>query len=94
MSHWRCQKSGCLGDRTASTGELMPPAAAHRQAHAPVRASVVAAAAATPRLVVHPPHLVALDLDHERRAVAALLELLTAALDANEAAEPSLPNRG
>jgi hypothetical protein len=72
----------------------MPPAAAHRRSHAPVHAAPVAAAATTTRLGVYPPHLVALDPDHQRRAVAALLELLTAALDANEAAEPSPPNRG
>jgi hypothetical protein len=65
--------------------------AAHRQSHAPVRASVVDAAAATTRLVLHPPHLAALTKDQQQRALDALLELLTAWLDRDDAAQPSSP---
>jgi hypothetical protein len=58
----------------------MPPAAAHRQSGARYAPRLLKAATARTRLVVHLPHLVALDQDHQRRALDALLELLTAAL--------------
>jgi len=92
MSQRRCRAAGCLGDRTASPGECMSPAAAHHQSDAPVHTSLADAAAATTGLVVHPPHLVALDQDHQRRALDALLELLTAALGRIDGAQPSSPN--
>jgi hypothetical protein len=70
-------------------GELMPPAATHRQADVAVCVALVDVAAAGTRLGCPPTTPVALDPDHQRQAVAALLELLTAALGRYEAAEPS-----
>jgi hypothetical protein len=68
----------------------MPPAAAHRQSASPVNAVLVDEPAATTRLVVHPPRLLALGQEDQRRAVHALLELLIAALGRDDAAHPRL----
>jgi hypothetical protein len=62
----------------------MPPTA-HNRSEVLVRGSLVDAAVATTRLVVQPSQLLRCALD-------ALLELLTAELDRNEAAQPNPPN--
>jgi len=49
-------------------------------------------AAAASGLVVRPPHVVALDQDHQRRALDALIDLLTVLLDRDDAALLSSPN--
>jgi hypothetical protein len=69
----------------------MPPTA-HNRSEVLVRGSLVDAAVATTRLVVQPSQLLALIPDHQRCALDALLELLTAELDRNEAAQPNPPN--
>lgn len=71
----------------------MPPAAA--QPPGTVSVHFLAShqsGAAVSRVVVHPPRIMVLDQDHRRRALDALIELLAAVVDRDDAAPPGSPS--
>jgi hypothetical protein len=72
----------------------MPPIAAHRACTVSVRSSLAnhRSGAAASRLVVRPPRIVALDQEHQQRALDALSELLAILLDPDHGTLPSWPN--